>query len=198
MSHTNVTPTMGGMIEYAGQTQQLNRTEAPVTPGKTKRSETSGDAEEAPTTTITVQSQAVQSKVIYWVGGKPNDDWTQLKDPKVVPASPQCCRTVDPAVNLKTYERAVLGTETKFGCRLKDYHLSAFSEDVKEHLVLHGMDTIFYVKTASGLIDCLEQYKSITISGIKPDIKATVALYDPYDKENDTWAKKFLLNCQTA
>ena len=98
MSHTNKPPTMGGMIEYAGTTQQLNRPETSVTLAKSKQGDTTA-ADEVEETTITVRSEAVQTKIISWVGGKPNDSWTQLEDPDAGPASPHCCRTVDPAAN---------------------------------------------------------------------------------------------------
>ena len=72
MSHTNKPPNMGGAIQCTGTTQQLNRTETPVTPAKPNSGATGEEDVTKGSIPITVQTQAVQTKVIYWVGGKPN------------------------------------------------------------------------------------------------------------------------------
>ena len=201
MSYTHKKPLRGGKISI-GATKVSRSKSTEESTEETKESPSlmatvTGVIASPSPSKVSKEVTEVNAKTFFWVGGEPTDDWSSLKDTSLGPASPYCYRTADPGVNIKTYQRATTGTDTKFGYKLKDYHISAFTEDVIEHMILHGLDTIFYLKTDKGIINCLEHYKSLSIISVKDLIVNNTSLYDPYDKENDSWAKSFLMDSLT-
>jgi len=86
---------------------------------------------------------------IVWFGGAPNTTFTGTA---VHIPTPLCFRSVDDySTAMKTYNaRTVNSSELKFKHNDPDYSFDAFGEDMKRHMTRHGMDTVFYMKGASG------------------------------------------------
>ena len=84
-----------------------------------------------------------------WIGGPPKSDWSGTT--LLMPATPYCYRSDDPASQMKAYGRRTDGLETKFKRDDAEYPLLSFSNDALAHMETHGMDTLFYMDATRDL-----------------------------------------------
>ena len=125
-------------------------------------------------------------------GREPRSDWSGLKDEDATYASPNCLRYVmsDPQ---KGYNFCREGLDTKFD---KKGSLLTFKDEVWEHLVDCGLDTIAYVQDPvekGKMSNVVLDHVRFTLDSIKVQMKAQEAKYDSYYLANDKTAKEFVL-----
>ena len=76
-----------------------------------------------------------------------------------------------------------------------DMSLTSFASEVKRHLVLHGMDSVFWIEDMAGeLHDIVASYALYTVDDVLGGILSLENKYDEYDKDNLTDSATFLLN----
>jgi hypothetical protein len=97
----------------------------------------------APATAKPKFGDVVDGNVI-WIGGPPNDKWSGTHATEM--ASPQCLRGLDPKTMVYMYKDRTVGNSIKFKKDDPEYSLLSFAADAMEHMVNHGMDTVFYME----------------------------------------------------
>ena len=132
-----------------------------------------------------------------WTGGEPKSDWSGLKDEDATYASPNCLRYVmsDPQKGFNSRREGLI---TKFD---KKGNLLTFKDEVWEHLVDCGLDTIAYVQDPveeDKMTNVVLDHVRFTLDSIKVQMKAQEAKYDSYDLANDKTAKEFVLASLTT
>lgn len=129
-----------------------------------------------------------------WVGGEPFDlYWTASKNSR--PRSVYCYRS---GKDIRQYQSRIKGVDTKFQKESKDgYNLHAFTNDVQEHLELHGMDSIFYtLNSDKQLVNIIQNHNLLTTENVIESVKdyKLYGNYDYFDLDNLADSKVFLLN----
>jgi hypothetical protein len=136
-------------------------------------------------------------KEMAWTGGKPNYDWTDHETHGTEMASPNCWRQANPVYESKAYTKQTepRSDETKFEKDQAEPTLNAFAKRVKNHMVEHGMDSIFYVQDPTNLttmVSVLDNYQLVTPAHVHAEGERLVLLFDKYDKKNNRAAKTYL------
>lgn len=147
---------------------------------------------------------------IPWCGGRPNPTWAATTSQR--PASPYAKRYTDKN-EMTVYQAMTKGLPTKLKRGDPVYSLTAFTEDVKAHLVKVGMDSVFWfldpVDNATRH-DLVYQHALFTIAQVRtetnvmteviaaanrPALFANLAhTYDEYDAMNLSASREFLLD----
>lgn len=135
-----------------------------------------------------------------WVGGAPLSKWTGscLTESQ----TPMAFRGTDPMAEQKGYTKRTSGLETKFKRDDPDYSLTTFAADALTHMQTHGMDTVFYMKTAdagikagssTGAMEVFTYHTRFTKGEVEAAINQRInnKTFDPYCvkalSESATW-----------
>ena len=136
-----------------------------------------------------------RDEFVVWVGGKPRADWKGLDDdaPKEYLRAFQV-RTVSD----KKYSERVAGPaeeNEKFNKKTGDF--SRFQDNLQQHLIKHGMDTIAYLRNpldSTKMLFIISEHPKYTLTKVKELMAEQIKLYDKYDRNNNISARDFLLN----
>ena len=129
-----------------------------------------------------------------WTGGKPNYDWSGLKDGNVAFTSPNQLHPPYPTLAQKSFNYHKTGLTSKFDetddlTFLQDAHLM--------HLKDTGMDTIAYQPDpvdSRKMLNVTTDHAHFTIESARANAARITLHYDSYDKLNDNAAKQYLLD----
>lgn len=90
------------------------------------------------------------------------------------------------------------GLETKFSPSTTTSKVTihqSFSTQVWRHLVLHGLDLLFYIKDENDkMINIVKNFALLTTEEAINSHALFSTIYDKYDKSNNRDSKEFLLN----
>jgi hypothetical protein len=127
-----------------------------------------------------------------WTGGRPKPSWSGLDDTDGLD-SPNQLRPIYASSAQKGYNYRKKGLEVKFD-RKDD--LQVFQKKVKAHLVDCGMDSISWLEDPidpSRMVNIIYDHPRFTQESAISSLRVQLLLYDKYDRENDTAARKFLI-----
>ena len=122
-----------------------------------------------------------------WTGGEPKDkNWKSTKSLR--PHSGYAYRN---SVDFRQYGARLKGIEPKFCFKTtpaaEDMSLTAFSAEVKRHLVQHGMDSVFWIEDMQGqLHDIVTSHALYTIDNVLAGLLAYDKKFDDYDRATTT------------
>ncbi|MGH3624341.1 MAG: hypothetical protein ACRDQ5_21570 [Sciscionella sp.] len=126
---------------------------------------------------------------VFWTGGP------RVTDKLVDPLTPFCFRPDNFEKAQKIYKYMVNPLTTAFTGKDNDkLNLNNFGKKVWEHLVMTGMDPVFYFEDKNGnelnIIDYYARFTEAEIKVISEDRKKN----NKFDSKNTTWSGTFLFN----
>ena len=140
-------------------------------------------------------SQVDATTWVAWTGGAPKADWTSLQDPSPSFIEPNQYRPSSITSQAKGQKYRVQGLDTKF---TRDSDLMTFQRNVMQHLTMHGLDTIAYLKdpiTKTEVVPIVNDHGRFTLlEGVTLSNATKSAHFDQYDLSNDRDASRFLIN----
>ena len=170
-----------GLIGESRQTSMTEEEDAPPTVFKPTKPKIGGIF------------QSKRDEFVIWTGGKPKADWKGL-DPT---ARQEYLRALQVRTfNDKRFKDRVTGPEDKFDKKKGDF--SRLKDDIEQHLVMHGMDSIAYLRNPldpTEMLFIVTEHPKYTPSKVKELMDVQMTQYDQYDRNNDVSARDFLLDC---
>jgi hypothetical protein len=134
-------------------------------------------------------AQTDLEKLCAWTGGHPNIGWTAFEVPIADYETPNQLRS---AYDVKGFHHCKKGITLKFN---KSDMLIPFKKLVWNHLKDSGLDTITYLPDLhQEMSNVIYDHSRYTLDSARKLSAVQVALYDKYDKTNDTAATAFLLD----
>jgi hypothetical protein len=134
-----------------------------------------------------------EGKPVPYVGGTPNYLWVKLLKANLH-LGPFHFRQADISSDYKGFKLRTTPLDLKFD-RVKG-NLRHFCRLVYSHFVLHGLDTIAYVRDPSipdRMTNVVTDHARFTLESVTAKVKEVIAKYDAFDLTNDLAARTFII-----